>query len=604
MNKQEAIGLFKLAPMTQEKYDKDLDNANGFDVADVLAGLYVKLTKKYDKKVRDIQKSQRNLSKVYNCQPEQEQSRPNKYKDICKDVDSFIHKDMFQQKELAILLDKIAEVTVKYITASSNTYNVRTPALIKQVCFMTCYLMYNTCGRLQIITKGEYDFSHCGIQTYVMKYLHDKTKALGHEFFVKEDVVFTKDRWGISPRYYVEDGMLYVPEMPFKYAGCKDDILGYIVRQMLLSIEYEKYVDVFAGSGSSILQLKMKEGCDYTVNDLNHANYCFYQCMKDDQLYKTFIDLIVDEQKEFLNIQEKYNNEQLDKASVNKFLQKKYQDYLNVYEGKKIVSTEETAVDFVMLHNMLKQGKPPQRSLKGSNFTTELRNDICKWIFKRDFIGVHNVYKKDNVSLLCEKDSNLISSVPNSDKVVLHLDPPYIATAQYAVGAYNYSNLIALLDSIKAVHSKKKFIYHCQTFYNTSAKEKERDIFKQVMNYWNTFDENLWVTFYMEVPDLKAIKSSVTADSSLDEKIDAFLYMSNVNKNEYYLNEFGKHIRDTFFKPREIIITNFNVSISPKYYPPESMSPYNRNKNTPPAKDCIITTVPLKDYLMKLIPLL
>lgn len=124
------------------------------------------------------------------------------------------------------------------------------------------------------------------------------------------------------------------------------------------------------------------------------------------------------------------------------------------------------------------------------------------------------------------------------------------------------------------------------------------------MNYWNTFDENLWVTFYMEVPDLKAIKSSVTADSSLDEKIDAFLYMSNVNKNEYYLNEFGKHIRDTFFKPREIIITNFNVSISPKYYPPESMSPYNRNKNTPSEKNYIITTVPLKDYLMKLIPLL
>lgn len=599
MNKQEAIGLFKLTPMTQEKYDKDLDNANGTDVADVLAELYVKLTEKYNEEVKDIQKRQRDLSSVYDFQ-----SRQRQYQQICKDVDSFIHKDMFNQPELTVLLDKIAEVTVKYIAASSNTYNVRTPALIKQVCFMTCYLMYDTSGKLQIITKGEYDFSHCGIQTYVMKYLHDKTKALGHKFFVKENVVFTKDQWGISPRYYVEDGMLYVPEMPFKYAGCKDDMLGYIVRQMLLSIEYEKYVDVFAGSGSSVLQLKIKDSSDYTVNDLNHANYCFYQCMKDDPLYQKFMKLIVDEQKEFLDLQEKYDKGQHDETFVKDFLRQKYQDYLDVYEGKKVVSTEETAVCFVMFHNMLQQGKPPARSYKGSDFTSELRNDICRWIFERDFAGVHNIYKRGNVSLLCQKDSNLISSVPDSDKVVLHLDPPYIATAQYAVGAYNYSDLIALLDSIKAVHSKKRFIYHCQTFYNASASKKDRDVFKQVMSYWNTFDEDLWVTFYMEVPDLKAIKSSVTADSSLVEKIDAFLYMSNVNKNEYYLNWYGKRIKDTFFKPREIIITNFEVSINPKYYAQDSMNPYNRDKSNSYLKDYIITTVPLKDYLIKLLPLL
>lgn len=595
MNKAEAIGLFKLAPMTQEKYDKDLDNANGIDVADVLADLYVELTERYDDKVKDVKKKQRNLSSVYDFK-----SRQKKYGDICRDVDSFIRKDMFSQPELAVLLDKIAEVTVKYIAASSNTYNVRTPALIKQVCFMTCYLMYDTCGRLQIITRGEYDFSHCGIQTYVMKYLHDKTKALGYEFFVKEDVVFTKDKWGISPRYYVEDGMLDVPEMPFKYAGCKDDILGYIVRQMLLSIEYEKYVDVFAGSGSSILQLKMKEGCDYTVNDLNHANYCFYQCMKDDQLYKTFIDLIVDEQKIFLNLQEQYDNGQQNEASVNKFLQKKYQDYLNVYEGKKIVSTEETAVDFVMLHNMLKMGKPPARSYKGSDFTTELKNDICKWIFKRDFAGVHNIYKRDNVSLLCKKDSDLISSVPDNDKVVLQLDPPYIATAQYTVGVYNYNDLIALLDSIKAVHSNKKFIYHCQTFYNDSDKNNAnvKAVFRQIMEYWNTFDEDLWVTFYMKESE------TVPDDPSLDERLRDFLYLANVNNNDYHLNEFGEHVKDTFFKPREIIITNFQVSIDIKYYSQQFMSPYNRNKNTPSEKNYIITTVPLKDYLSKLLPLL
>lgn len=600
MNKQEAIGLFKLTPMTQEKYDKDLDNANGTDVADILADLYVELTERYDDKVKDVKKKQQNLSSVYDFK-----SRQKKYGDICRNVDSFIHKDMFSQSELTVLLDKIAEVTVKYIAASSNTYNVRTPALIKQVCFMTCYLMYDTCGRLQIITKGEYDFSHCGIQTYVMKYLHDKTKALGHEFFVKEDVVFTKDKWGISPRYYVEDGMLYVPEMPFKYAGCKDDMLGYIVRQMLLSIKYEKYVDVFAGSGSSVLQLKIKDGCDYTVNDLNHANYCFYQCMKDDQLYQKFMGLIVNEQKEFLDLQEQYNNGQQNETSVNKFLQKKYQDYLDVYEGKKIVSTEETAVDFVMLHNMLKMGKPPARSYKGSDFTTELKDSICRWIFERDFAGVHNIYKRDNVSLLCQKDSDLISSVPDNDKVVLHLDPPYIATAQYTVGEYNYDDLIVLLDSIKVVHSKKRFIYHCQTFYNASATKKEKVVFKQVMNYWNTFDEDLWVTFYMKQSEFNSVKSyvPVASLSDEDERVNAFIYMSDVHNRICY-DEFGDEQEDKFFKPREIIITNFNVSISPKYYAQDSMNPYNRSKSNSYLKDYIVTTVLLKDYLMKLIPLL
>ena len=499
-----------------------------------------------------------------------------------------------------VLLDKIAEVTVKYIAASSNTYNVRTPALIKQVCFMTCYLMYDTSGRLQIITKGEYDFSHCGIQSYVMKYLHDKTKALGHKFFVKENVVFKKDQWGISPKYYVEDGMLYVPEMPFKYAGCKDDMLGYIVRQMLLSIEYEKYVDVFAGSGSSVLQLKIKDSSDYTVNDLNHANYCFYQCMKDDQLYQKFMKLIVDEQKVFLDLQEKYDKGQHDETFVKDFLRKKYQDYLDVYEGKKVVFTEETAVCFVMLHNMLKQGKPPARSYKGSDFTPELKDDICRWIFKRDFAGVHNIYKRSNVSLLCQKDSDLISYVPDSDKVVLHLDPPYIATAQYVVGEYNYDDLTALLDSIKAVHSKKKFIYHCQTFYNNSNKNNAsvKAVFKQIMEYWNTFDEDLWVTFYMKESE------TVPDDPSLDERIKDFLYLANVNNNDYHLNEFGEHVKDTFFKPREIIITNFNVSINPKYYAQDSMNPYNRNKSNSYLKDYIITTVPLKDYLPKLLLLL
>ena len=97
MNKQEAIGLFKLTPMTQEKYDKDLDNANGTDVADVLAELYVELTEKYDDKVRDIQKSQRDLSSVYDFK-----SRQKKYGDICRDVDSFIRKDMFSQPELMV----------------------------------------------------------------------------------------------------------------------------------------------------------------------------------------------------------------------------------------------------------------------------------------------------------------------------------------------------------------------------------------------------------------------------------------------------------------------------------------------------------------------
>lgn len=204
------------------------------------------------------------------------------------------------------------------------------------------------------------------------------------------------------------------------------------------------------------------------------------------------------------------------------------------------------------------------------------------------------------MSLLCQKDSDLISYVPDSDKVVLHLDPPYIVTAQYVVGEYNYDDLTALLDSIKAVHSKKKFIYHCQTFYNNSNKNNAsvKAVFKQIMEYWNTFDEDLWVTFYMKESE------TVPDDPSLDERIKDFLYLANVNNNDYHLNEFGEHVKDTFFKPREIIITNFNVSINPKYYAQDSMNPYNRNKSNSYLKDYIITTVPLKDYLPKLLLLL
>lgn len=599
MNIQQTLDLFKSID-ENDKANDILNQTNGKKVDEEIADLYIKFATWCNKQRDLFQNQQRKIIREHNYA-----IRCKAYTDLSNSANAFIKNDIFKSKALISLLDIIAERTVTYLNNAKIQYNTPTPAVVRQACFMTCYLMYHTIGMVQIIDIGEYDFTQCGVQSFVMKYLHNKTIALGHEFFAREDVLFTKGKWGKSPKAYCEDGLSYISEIPFQYAGHKDGVLGFMVREMIDSINYKGYTDVFGGSGRAVLQLNIKNDVEYRINDLNPCNYAFYNCMIDSDKYNKFINLIMIEQKEFLDIQEKYDNDIYDKATVNSLLRKKYVEYLDVYESINALPLEETAVCFVMLHNMLKRGKPPARSYKGSDFTEELKNVICRWNFKRDFIGVHNFYKKANVKISCKKDSQLIPSTSNVKEEILQLDPPYISTAQYCIGQYNYSDLITLLDSIKQNNSNRRFIYHCQTFYNATADDAERDVFTKVMKYWLTFTEDLYVTFAVEQKDSMAVSLPVNDASTLDDIVDAFLFVTNVNNNEgYYYNEWGKAIKNNFCKPQEIIITNFDVSIDKKYFIQNLINPYDRKQKKDSQKDYIIRTVDLKEYISKLLLLL
>ena len=102
-----------------------------------------------------------------------------------------------------------------------------------------------------------------------------------------------------------------------------------------------------------------------------------------------------------------------------------------------------------------------------------------------------------------------------------------------------------------------------------------------------------------------AVSLPVNDASTLDDIVDAFLFVTNVNNNEgYYYNEWGKAIKNNFCKPQEIIITNFDVSIDKKYFIQNLINPYDRKQKKDSQKDYIIRTVDLKEYISKLLLLL
>ncbi|MGN0483125.1 MAG: hypothetical protein ACI4HI_06215 [Lachnospiraceae bacterium] len=114
--------------------------------------------------------------------------------------------NIFQSVLLEEVLKEISEIMFVYIDTRRNKFKSKstTPILIRKVCFKVCSIMYETIGKMQIMIEGEFKLQRVGVQAYVMRSLHNKMTERGVPYFVRENVLFTKDKWGVSPKKYME----------------------------------------------------------------------------------------------------------------------------------------------------------------------------------------------------------------------------------------------------------------------------------------------------------------------------------------------------------------------------------------------------------------
>ena len=550
--------------------------------------------------------------------------RKDMYKQAIKNASTF-SKDIYTCKELTDLLDEITDSLVFYLQQVEKQYNTATPFFIRGIICLTSLQIIDAVRKVSILATGE-PRKKINSQSFILTYIHDRSESVhNYEIFKSRKKMLTY-KWGIKPTTIYDTSTYYAPEVPFDYAGHKDGILGFIVKEMLEQIDYEKYADVFGGSGRALLQFPLcmdyiedaegnrKYKKEYYVNDLHEYNHALYQCMKEPKLYKEFILELSKRQEWYIDLLARLNefrdftkDKKLQGHGIRKSikavlkspmlqvfnarLHNEYQKMYDNYDNQKKLPTVERAVEFVLLHQFLLNGRPLDDIPWNTNLFRYLQDGACRWLFERDFKGMHNAYKSENVFLDNKADINFIPTLPNDSNVVLQIDPPYISTAQYSAKQYSLQDMMVLMDMIKATESKRKFIFHCQTKPNKTVSNtvEKKKIFKDFMKYWGTFEEDLWVTFVIDL-----------YSNNLTEK--------NLNDNEYiipYLNSLfiGQKADDGSIKKSkdnpEIIITNFPVKINSIYNLQGMFNPYSvlltsKKVNNEAYK---VVTVLMRDYL-------
>lgn len=528
---------------------------------------------------------------------------------------------IYNEQTFKTLLEGIADLAIdfdKFLESKNKSKRLGIPAFIRGMIGLSCWLMLDTAMNISIYATGK-ALERFNCQKYVMNYIHKYTVEKGYPMFSKQDKLFNK--WGIKIAYMYKRGNFYAPEVPFEYAGHKDKELGFIVREMVNSLDYEEYYDVFGGSGRSVLQFPVCENKKYFINDLNPCNCILWECLKDKKLYKELVNRLEEKQKELFEFLPKIANE---RKKINQLLHKLYNDIYDKYESdsKKslgdITKDEyvDIAVNFVLVHNFLIQGRPADKPSSGTSLISTFKKHMCCWIFERDFYGMHNIYEKDCISIKNMTDYDIVVSSPNEPTTVLQLDPPYILTKGYK-HSYNFNNLKNTMDILLSKDSERKFIFHHQTMYNKSASKKDKAVFVNFLKYWRNHcpkddmdksKEKLYVTFCVstfkldfkdELEESEIIEDCINCfiDLVVDGKIDEENYIGNIEDKGIYDEELTGRTQG------EIIITNFYVDIDREHNIQKIMNPYAVRENTTSKNHdgYRIITMELRQYLDTLI---
>lgn len=586
-----------------DEFDTEFVDMFDYDVEEEICILFIELCNKFDKEINKFRgKSGFGRGAIRTTYDMKE--RKILYRDA-KEAASTFYKDMKKCEEFEALLDKLTDVYVQYVEKMGNSYNLETPMFIRGMIGMTAYYMLDTVRKVSIIATGEAP-TNLGIQTYIIEYMIKRAKEKSNCDIFSSGRKLINEKWNMPIKTMYDEACIYAPEVPFDYAGHKDDLLGYIVREMLGHLDktqgYSVYADVYGGSGRAILQFPIDKNKTYHMNDKHPYNYALWKCLQDNDKYKQLIRNLNKEQAEYIIIQKKiddaiktyptgtfkdkklYGNlkklREQEFTVLNDKIHVKYDKAYNRYSFETKTSDVDMATDFVILHSFLNQGTPVAPLSSGVNMLRNLQNVLCSWVYERDFKGMKKAYQNENVKLHNEMALKLIKNLPNTKGVVLQLDPPYIFTKNYANSSFTLKNMTDLMDAINSVNSKRKFIYHCQTIYNKTASksQKIKDAFKQFFKHWNTFKEDLFVTFIIQM-------NGDAKPTCTDNELITIYIDSIVARNRY--------------ENPEIIVTNFNVKISSRYHIQGYFNPYSvlLANTISDGTDFRVVTVPMKDYL-------
>lgn len=518
--------------------------------------------------------------------------RKKAYKIARKNNDKFwkeIKEFSFDDKgNYSSLIKDIVEITYKWY-AQYRYY----PFFIRGFICLLISMFAEVVNRVNILATGE-PRKTVPITDKLLKYLHDATvKRYGStNLFRKEKGdKLLHDKWGLDA-YRIFKYVFYPPEQPFEYAGHKDNILGFVIREMLEQVDYKEFVDAFAGSGRVLLQFPIEDDREYIVNDLHSYNYALFQCMKDKKRYKTMLKLIEDEQKKLITYQKEvdevyklYPNKN-DKGRREKHLQaindkvlKLYHKWYNNYINEVKNNIEQKAADFVLLHQFIPYGRPINTAANNPKLLDKLKKSMS-WIFERDFKGMYQAYSRGNVEII-KRDGLKLVNIKNKKSTLLYLDPPYAGTAEYSK---SFSNIKKLIDRINK--SSCHYIYHCQSIYRSSLgkNKKEKEEFFKSLLYWKSYEDNCFVTIIIETKIEEFYK---VKNATIKECLDMYL--------RKLIEQGGKVKSDQ----TEIVITNFKVSVDAKNYLIGDYSPYSvslRNGSNP-NKNTRIITVTMKQFL-------
>ena len=615
MTEKNVLELVRMiAPIGEDNKNKFVDNIFigicGENIESEICKLYIKLSKRYSKEIQKYIKDEPFGRREIRCNyiPK---DRNKAYKDAKKNANEFVKTGIYECQELFNLLDKVTEAYVKYMKQAKRQYNTPAPFFIRGIIGLTAWLMIDTVRTVTILACGEPKLSFDS-QSFIINYMKDRSNSeYNYKIFSSGKKMLTY-KWRIKPTSMYNDSTYYAPEVPFDYAGHKDGFLGYAVKEILSTLDYDTYADVFGGSGRALLQYPFNKNITYHINDLNKYNVALWYCLQDKYLYKEMLAKLSEKQKDFIELQfkiEDYINytdkdELKGKGSrknlndlgdqmlqaFNAQLHFAYDDLYSNYINGVVTNPVDMAVDFVLLHQFIIHGRPVEELSSGINLLRNLKDVMCSWVFDRDFKGMRNVYQHENVEIHNVTDLTLINSLPNNDKVVLQLDPPYISTAQYAKNEYSLQDMKAMMDSIKKQNSERRFIFHCQTKYNKTASNTiaKRQVFKDFIAYWGTFNEDIFVTFKVELN-----KNGLSASDSDIACMNTYITSLFDGQD----NEDGSKTKSV--DNPEIIITNFPVNISSKYYIQGVFNPYSvslANKKVDNTSYRVVT-VQMTDYL-------
>lgn len=429
---------------------------------------------KFDCFIREVAKKRDNRTISIECLERVNHNMKLVYKDGIKPP--------YQFSTLDALLDEIAKSIVCYCngvrslnrinkiphSSSKGSRNKTTPLFIRRVCAMICYTLLDFGNFVSIQIMGKQIGTNTGVTKQIMSDLHQRCVKMGYAYFTIENKLFQYDKWSISPEEMLRKWGYIPPKAPITYAGIKQGWLGFLISELQNQVVHNVFMDVFGGSGMSIIQFKHNEDVRYLINDFHCANVCYYKVLKaPDKEFKEFLKCLEAIRETVKIAVSKENNGTWTRDEFNIAIGRLFNIYDTVADA--CIDTEKRnyvlfgtvcSDFFTAMKNIdgnFKQYKYKPYIIIAAIFTAfsnmTVNGSIDKYIigsansfiskninqFEKEFESLREIYS--DIEIVSDFGANAIDLIGNyGDTALIYLDSPYIGTTEYNASK-NSSNI-------------------------------------------------------------------------------------------------------------------------------------------------------------------